>query len=288
MATCAFRRFVSRGLRLRAVQCVTTAFVALLSASFAHAEPPVPPVQFELIGASDEWLAFRENIREDHEPLADCGYPGLSVGTRAMNIHFLRLSEAHRRGDLVPIDRFDHSFAVFEPASETTACTPREISEQRRKEADAFALEHGIALSDPIRPLAVFGTMVRADACEPMKKIGGRSGCDERYEAKIDGQPIRVVRILTAVPRAPDYSTCQFVGHRFVLGLQVSWLDLGTADSLSVPGGVVEHYDCRAQTFMPIRLYALPEHVGVVASFRGANIADSSEHPSVIVMPRRP
>src|SRR3990172_1595174 len=76
VATCAFRRFVSRGLRLRAVQCVTTAFVALLSASFAHAEPPVPPVQFELIGASDEWLAFRENIREDHDPLADCGYPG--------------------------------------------------------------------------------------------------------------------------------------------------------------------------------------------------------------------
>jgi len=272
--------------RLLALQFVTAALAVVLGVSVAHAQPP--PAQFELIGASEEWLAFRENIQEAHEPLADCRYPGLSAATRAMRVHFVRLSEPDKRGELVQIDRFDQSFTIYEPTSDATGCTSQELSEQRRKQADAFALKHGFAISNPIHPLVAFGSVVQAEACEAAKKVVGHTGCDERYEAKIDGQPIRLARILTAVPRAPDYVTCQFVGHRFVLGLQVSWLDLGTAESLYAPGGFAEHYDCRAQSFMPIRLYALPEIIIVLASFRGDNIADFNEHLSVIVMPRKP
>jgi hypothetical protein len=262
---------------------------ALLGCSVGYAQTPAtPPPQLELIGASDEWLAFRENIRDAHEPLVDCGYAGLSGGTRAMKLHFVKLPEAHRRGDLVALARFDSSFAVYEPASDSARCTARDVSARRRRDADAFASGRGITLARAVKPLATFGTAVPAKACEPMRKSTAVGVCDASYRARIDGKPIRIARVLTAVPRTPDYTTCQFLGHRFMVAVQVAWLDLGEPESESVPGGYAEHYDCRAQLFMPMRLYALPDRVILLATFRGDNIADRSEYPHVIVMPRNP
>jgi hypothetical protein len=273
---------------LKAVRAVSVMLVALASSPAGYAQTSTPPPQFELAGASDEWLAFRENIRDAREPLADCGYVGLSGGARGMKLHFVKLPEVHKRGDLVAVTRFDSSFAIYEPASDASACTSREVSARRRREAEAFSSSIGISVSRPIRPLAVFGSAVSAKVCEPMKKRSATGVCDAAYTARIDGKPIRIARFLTAVPRAPDYSTCQFLGHRFMLAVQVSWLDLGEPESQSAPGGFAEHYDCRAQLFMPIRLYALPDQVILLTSFRGNNIADWSEYPHVIVMPRNP
>jgi hypothetical protein len=274
---------------VKAVRTVSAMLITLVSFSVvAHAQKPTPPPQLELIGASDEWLAFRENIHDAREPLADCGYAGLSGGARAMKLHFVKLPEAHKRGDLLAVARFDSSFAIYEPARDAAACTPRDVAAKRRRDAEAFASSIGIALARPVRPLATFGSAVPAKACEAMRKRSGAAGCDASYAARIDGKPIRIARVLTAVPRAPDYNTCQFLGHRFMLAVQVAWLDLGQPESESVPGGFAEHYDCRAQLFMPLRLYALPDHVILLASFRGDNIADWSEYPHVIVMPRNP
>jgi hypothetical protein len=276
---------------LKAVRAASVAtLVTLVSSRAGYAQASTPPPQLELIGASRDWLAFRENIRDAHEPLADCGYAGLSSNTRAMKLHFIKLPEAHRRGDLVALARFDSSVTVYAPASDASACTPREVTARRRRDAEAFASAHGITLASAgaIRPLATFGSAVPAKACEPMKKSAAAGVCDASYRARIDGKPIRIVRALTAVPRAPNYTSCQFLGHRFMVAVQVAWLDLGGPESEHVPGGFAEHYDCRAQLFMPIRLYALPDQVILLASFRGDNIADWSEYPHVIVMPRNP
>ena len=273
---------------LKARRVASAMLVALVASTAGYAQTSTPPPQFELAGASDEWLACRETIRDAREPLADCGYAGLSGRARGMKLHFLRLSEAYKSGDLVAVARFDSSFAIYEPASDAPACTSRDISARRRRAAEAFASNVGITISQPVKPLAVFGSAVSAKACEPMKKRSAAGVCDASYMARIDGKPIRIARLLTAVPRAPDYNTCQFLGHRFMLAVQVSWLDLGEPESRSVPGGFAEHYDCRAQLFMPIRLYALPDQVILLASFRGDNIADWSEYPHVIVMPRNP
>lgn len=275
---------------LKGVRIVSATLLAFVSSQGGYAQTPTPPPQLELIGATGDWLAFRENIRDAHEPLADCGYAGLSGNTRAMKLHFVKLPETHRRGDLVALARFDSSVTVYAPASDASACTSREVSARRRRDAEAFASAHGIALATTgmVRPLATFGSAVPAKACEPMKKSAAAGVCDASYRARIDGKPIRIVRVLTAVPRAPNYTSCQFLGHRFMVAVQVAWLDLGGPESEHVPGGFAEHYDCRAQLFMPIRLYALPDRVILLASFRGDNIADWSEYPHVIVMPRNP
>jgi hypothetical protein len=279
---------------LKAVRVASAMLVALVFTAAGHAQtskpskPSTPAPQFELAGASDDWLLFRESIRDAREPLADCNYPGLSGGTRGLKLHFLKLSEAHKSGDLVPVARFDSSFAIYQPAGDASACTSPDISARRRRAAEAFASSVGVTISQSIRPLAVFGSAVSAKACEPLKKRLAASACDASYTGRIDGKPIRIARLLTAVPRAPDYNTCQFLGHRFMVAVQVSWLDLGEPESRSVPGGFAEHYDCRPQLFMPIQLYALPDQVVLLASFRGDNVADRSEYPHVIVMPRNP
>jgi hypothetical protein len=272
--------------RLSAVFAVSAAVAASSVVSFAQTQ--ASPPRFELVGESEDWLAFRENIRDAREPSADCRYPGLADGVRGVTLHFLELSDRHDRGDLMPVDRFAASFPVYETASATAKCTPAPVAAQRQKEAAGYAAKRGITLTPPKAPMATFGSPVRAATCEPLKKATASTACDAMYQSKIDGSALRIVRILTAVPRAPDYSGCQFVGHQFVVGLQVTWMNLGTAESLSVPGGVAEHYDCRPQSFMPIRLYALAEHLVVMTSFRGDNIADSTEHQYVLVMPRTP
>lgn len=272
-----------------AAQFVTfAAVVALWGCSAEAAQSPAPPPQFEVIGASETWLAFREQLPLAHETVQECGYPGVPPSAAGVAVHFLALSDRHAGGALVKVEAFDTTIVIYQRAGSAAECTPRATSELRWKQAEAFADRNDLTLLTDARPVASLGAAVRAEACEALMKVREKRPCDAFHEISIEGEPLQLAVLLTAVPQLPDLETCQFTGHRFVAALQVKWMDLGEFGSLAAPGGFADHYDCRAQLFMPVLVYALADWIVVLASFRGDNMADAREYPHVIVMPREP
>ena len=247
--------------------------------------------QFDVLDANDEWVAVRENVLAElfHEPREACSYPGLAddvVGTR---IHFVELSAAARRGQMFPVDEFTRSFVVYEPAANPDSCTVDSVAKAGLRAAKEFAGAKGLTLNPRSAPIAQFGDRLSAQECEAINKPGGKSAvtCDSVHRLELDGQPLLIGVLRSAVPQAPDLKRCQFFGHRFGLTLQVNWRDLGKMESDAAPGGFAEHYDCRRQRVEPVRLYAFGGNVVIVVSFRGDNIADRNEYLNLVVMPRK-
>jgi hypothetical protein len=246
--------------------------------------------QFELLGASDDWIAVRENIPASPTDTTACNYPGLDpsryVGVR---VHFIRLSAEAKRGRAVPLERPAGSMALYTPARPDEGCTSTVDAERRWNEIAAHAKSLGIELPATLPTPVVLGAVVPAKDCV---LIGGAPldtpPCRREFKQVLGGGTIRIAVSLIAIPEAPDESTCQSVGHRFGAAIQVAGFDFGQLGSGVAPGGFVSHYDCRGQQFDALRLYALDHAVVLVGSFSGANIADRDEYPFVVVFPARP
>jgi hypothetical protein len=242
--------------------------------------------QFQVLAASPEWLVLRENLPATSADTAACPYEGLDpsdhVGVR---VHFIRLPAAAAQGGAVPAGPPEHSVDVLQPRRSDTPCTPAD--EARARWAQVADRARALGLDWPATPVApqVLGRAVPAARCDVLAGAAG-APCRTVLDARVRGGTLRIGVALAAVPVAPDGKTCQFVGHRLAAVLQVGGLDFGRPGR-PAPGGVVEHADCRAQQFMPLRLYALGDHAALLATFRGASIADRTEHAFVMVFPTR-
>jgi hypothetical protein len=258
----------------------------LASASAASAATS----QFELIGASREWLVVRENVPAKPSDLAACRYPGLDpsqyVGARVL---FVRLSDGAKRGkvfEIVPRDAVTTLPWYAADGSGKNCSSPAEAGENR-KAIVARAQALGVTVGDtPLTP-AVLGAAVAARACLLSAAAYSGPPCRSTYTPSLGTSKIRITIALTAVPEAPDPGICQFNGHRLGAAIQIAGLDFATEGSESAPGGFVDHYDCRGQQLLPWRLYRLNDVAVLLGAFQGTNIADRGEYPFAIVFPTR-
>ena len=236
--------------------------------------------QFELLGASGEWLAIRENIPATAADTAACRYPGIDpsefVGVK---VHFVRISAEMKRGILTPLAASADSSVWYEAGRSGEGCTTPPEAEKHWHEIAAYAKRLGMDLSPKPPAAVVLGATVPAKACVVTAAAPG-APCRQIFRPSAHGRAIQVVVSLSAVSQAPDERTCQFVGHRFGVALEITG---GNAAA----GGFADHYDCRAQQFDPLRLYELEGAVVVIGAFRGANIADRDEYPFVVILPQR-
>ncbi len=243
--------------------------------------------QFEILGASADWIAVRENIPASASDTAACTYPGLDPSEYiGATVHFVRLADEAKRGRLMPLATPDRSITVYAPERSGEGCTSAAGAEQKWREIAAHAKELGIGLSEkPLAPV-VLGTVVPAKSCVLIGASAGGPPCRRVFRDVVSGAAIQIAVSLAAVPEAPDERLCQFVGYRFGVAVQVVGLDFGKIGA-PAPGGFTDHYDCRGQQFDPLRLYSLDQFRVLVGDFRGASIADRSEHPFVVIIPTR-
>jgi hypothetical protein len=244
--------------------------------------------QYEILGASANWIVVRENIAASAADTAACAYPGLDpsqfVGA---TVHFIQLPAEAKRGRLVPLPKPASSMALYTPAT-PGGCTTSADAERRRNEIAARAKDLDVTLpANPPVPV-VLGAPVPAKACALMEAASpGRTPCNREFKRVVHEKTIRIAVSLTAIPEAPDEKVCQFVGHRFGVAVQMAGLDFGKMGSGVAPGGFAEHYDCRSQQFNSLRLYLLDRFLVLLGGFGGTNIANSQETPFLIIAPNR-
>jgi hypothetical protein len=244
--------------------------------------------QFEVLGASEEWVVLRENIPPSPGSLDACRYPGLDPALAiGVKVHFLRLSQEMKRGILSPAGPFESTFILYDPVKIQSNCTSPEASERNWKEIEMFAENQGLRLKRQTTWQAIWGTQVPDQDCVVIEKSPkARQSCDQIYETIMDGHRLKLAVSLLSVPEAPDEKKCQSVGYRFGAALQVKWLDIGRPGTGSAPGGFATHFDCRPQLFMPLRLYLFEDRFVLLSSFKGNNIADRDEYPFLLVFSR--
>lgn len=257
--------------------------LVVLTAAWAAAEAPAKVFPFEALGVSDDWIAIRQNIMATAEDTAACAYPGLDPSEYVGSVvNFVRLPAEAKRGQLTLPGQPDASLPLYSPAREGQACTMAAEAEARWSRIVDRAAGLGITLSKNRLLPVLLGDAVPAKECVLMT---GGTPCRRVFTQTLNGVPIRIAVSLTAVPEAPDYVTCQFMGHRLSAAIQVSGLAFGSAESRVAPGGFANHYDCRSQQFDPLRLYHMDGFAILLGGFRGTNIADRDEYPFFLVFP---
>jgi hypothetical protein len=259
---------------------------SLLAASSASAAT----TQFELLGASAEWLVVRENVPAKPSDLSACRYPGLDpsqyVGAR---VFFVRLPEAAKRGKLLDLTGRDPKLALpwYSPDGSGKRCSSATEVGANWKAIAARAGELGVKVTETASMPVLLGPPVAASACLLGAAASASSPCRRTHAQSLGSSRVRIVIALTAIPEAPDAQTCQSIGHRFSAAIQVSGLDFGTPGSDSSPGGFVDHYDCRGQQLLPLRLYRANDVAVLLGAFQGTSIADREEYPFAVVFPVR-
>jgi hypothetical protein len=245
--------------------------------------------QFEVIGASSEWVVIRENVRPSTTNTDSCRYEGLDPSEYAgSRVRFINLSDAARRGQLVELGGGEPPMPLYNPARRSDGCTSQADADSNWRRIATRAESIGIEITPQNPPVpVVLGTAVPASACVLVGAKTNAATCRRTYMQRIDAHSFRIAVALTSVPEAPDLRTCQFYGHRFGAAIQVSGLDFGTADSGMAPGGFAAHYDCREQQFEPLRFYSMNGYGVLVGGFRGMNIADRDEHPFIVAFRTR-
>jgi hypothetical protein len=252
----------------------------------AAAAGAVTPFQFEILGASGDWMVVRENIPSSAADTDACRYPEIDpseyIGAR---VHFVRMSAEMKRGKLAALGTPDRSITLYAPGRAGEGCTPADEADQRWHEITAHAKELGVSLSARAPTPVVLGGAVPSKDCVLIAPAGaGATPCRRIFRTAIHGVTMQIAVSLTAVPEAPNEQSCQFTGHRFAVAIQAAGPGFGQLGA-AVPGGFFDHYDCRPQQFDPLRLYVF-EGLGVLlGDFRGTNIADRTEHPFVMALP---
>lgn len=265
--------------------------IALLGISLLACPAAAAAFQFEVLGASDDWIAIRENIPAAASDTAACSYPRLDPSEQVgVTVHFVRISPEAKRGRLTSFDTSSASMPLYSRGRAGESCTSAAEAERRLREIVQRAKSLGISVANANpKPSTLLGEAVPAKACVLIGAGGGSgSPCRRVFNQRLKDRTAQIGLSLVAVPEAPDNRSCQFVGYRFEAAIQVSGGDLGTMESGIVPGGLANHYDCRNQQFDPLRLYVFDNYVVLLGSFRGTNIADREEHPFLILFPARP
>jgi hypothetical protein len=265
--------------------------IAVTLAVLFAAAPAVGTVfQFEVLGASHDWLIIRENIPASAEDTAACSYPGLDPSQYVGAIvHFFQLSAEAKRGHVMSLEKPASSMMLYAHGRLDEGCTSAVDAQKQWADIVAHAKSLGIDIPTTPPVAAVLGEAVPASACVLARTASmDKPPCRRDFRCALKKEAIRIVVSLTAIPEAPDERVCQFVGHRFGAAIQMVGLDFGKMGSSVAPGGFVDHYDCRSQQFDPLRLFVVDDFAAVVASFSGTNIASHHEYPFVIVFPTRP
>jgi hypothetical protein len=264
----------------------------VLAAAFAlaSAAPCAELFQFEVLGASNEWVVIRENIPALPADTAACTYPGLDpskyVGVR---VHFVRLTPEARFGRLFTPELPADSPVLYTPRRGAGACTSRADADRQWSAIVGRAKTSGVHLSEKGPVPVVLGAAVPAKACALLGgSVTQSTPCRRVFKHRMRDGGIEIGVVLTAIPEAPDKKSCQFVGHRLGAAIQVAGLDFGTMESGVAPGGFATHYDCRNQEFEPLRLYVLGAMAVLIGGFRGASIADRDAYPFILTFPSQP
>jgi hypothetical protein len=260
--------------------------VALLvaAAALAFAPPAAATYQFEVLGASADWVLIRENVRARTSDTNACTYPGLDPSEYVgAFVQLFRLSEPQSRGQLTILEQGDEMMVLYSTARNGLGCSsPAEI-EANWQRISARAAKLGI---NPQRqPVPVLlGTAVPARSCAVIA-IGrtASQSCRRVHTQRIGKEQVRIGVSLSSVPQPPDRSTCQYIGYRLIAAVQIEAASY--TPLLISPGGVTSHYDCRDQQFSPMRLYRLGDLAVLLGAFQATNIADRSEYPFFIVVP---
>ncbi len=245
--------------------------------------------QYEILGASEDWIVVRENIPASEADTAACTYPRLDPSEYVgVNVHFVRLPAEAKRGRLLSFEPPAEPMPLYVPARGGAGCTSVADADRRWKEIASRAKGLGISLSAGVPEPVVLGAAVPAKSCILAGTgVAERPPCRRVFKHPLKAGPIQIAVSLTAVPEAPDKRSCQFVGYRFGAAIQVAGLDFGTMESGVAPGGFSHHYDCRSQQFNPLRLYLFGGVGVLMGGFSGANIADRDEYPFLTVFPTR-
>jgi len=246
--------------------------------------------RYEVLGVSDDWIMVRENIPASSADTAACTYPKLDPSEYiGATVHFYPLSSEAKRGRLLLLEKPESSLTLYAPSRSGDACTSPTEANRLWSEIVARATSLGIAKSATPPAPVVVGAAVPSKSCVLLDGASvDRSTCRREFKHKLKGGPIRIGVSLIAVPEAPDEKTCQFVGHRFGVVIQVAGLDFGEMESGMAPGGFANHYDCRPQQFDPMRLYQFERFVVLVAGFSGTAIAGKGNAPFVLIVPTQP
>jgi hypothetical protein len=242
--------------------------------------------QYQVLAASSDWLVLRENLPATSADTAACRYEDLDpsdfVGVR---VHFLRLSAEAQRGGAMLVASPEATVDVLSARRDGQSCTDTEEARVRWDRVAERARSFGLSLPRPAVVPQVLGRPVPAARCEVLAG-GAGAPCRVVHGVRVRGGPLRIAVSLMSVPIAADEKTCQFVGHRLAAVVQVAGLDFGRIGR-PAPGGVMAHSDCRAQQFQPLRLFDFGDLAVLLATVRGANIADRSERAFVMVFPTR-
>lgn len=248
--------------------------------------------QFEVLGASDDWIVVRENIPASASDTAACSYPGLDpsefVGAV---VHFLPLSVEAKGGRLVPLEKSESPMMLYAHGHLGEGCTSGLDGDRQWAEITDHAKKLGIEIPPKSPATVVLGEAVPANGCVLLgSNAVNKSPCIREFKHTLKAGPIRIAVSLTAIPEASEKGkrSCQFVGHRFGATIQVAGLDFGEMGSGVAPGGFANHYDCRGQQFDPLRLYVLNDRIVLLGGFSGTNIADHNEYPFVLIFPSKP
>jgi len=258
-----------------------SAAVALAALGLAASSPKPAPFQFEVLGASSDWVVLRENVRAKGDDPAPCKYPGLDPSEQVgVSVRFVKLTPEAKRGKLFELDpaAADKTLPVYAPGP-AESCTSAADVESHWRDVRSHAESLGVTLAQKAPAPAVLGAAVPSTACVLIGDKRDTKSCQKSYPEKVAGGPIKVAVSLSAVPEAPDLKTCQFVGQRFEAAIQVDGLDFGSVGGSGAPGGFANHYDCRSQEFEPLRLYKLDGTAVLMGGFRGTNMADRAAHP---------
>lgn len=248
--------------------------------------------QFEVLGASDDWIVVRENIPASASDTAACSYPALDPSEFvATVVHFFPLSAEAKRGRLVPLEKPESQMTLYARGHLGEGCTSASDADRQWREITDHAKSLGVEIPSKSPAEIVLGEPVPAKVCVLLESNTiDKPPCLREFKHTLKAGAIRIAVSLTAIPEAPEKGkrSCQFVGHRFGVTIQVAGLDFGEMGSGVAPGGFANHYDCRSQQFDPLRLYLVNDLFVLVGGFSGTNIADRNEYPFVLIFHSKP
>ncbi len=267
--------------------CRLVAAALAVAAGGAHAaERVAPPASaFEVLGASQAWVALRENVVVGASDTDVCRYPGLDPSVyKGSIVHFVALSPSAISGKMFAPDLGAAPAPYLTPGTPQGGCTSLSEAQDRWRAIVARAKEIDIPIGENSRAPIPLGQPVTEEECELAARRGRARVCDAAFIQTLAGQRFRIALSIRSAPEAPDKARCQFIGYRIGVAVQITGGAFGSVGA-PAPGGFVTHYDWRSQHVEPMKLYAFDRLAVLLVCFSSTNIADRTSTPSLVVFP---
>ena len=243
--------------------------------------------QYEIVSATGNYIVLKEYVKINENDKTPCQYADLDSSLYQGDvIHLINMQKIRHGKVLYPL-HYDESFALHEPRDTQMGCLNNKEVQLNIDKLQKILSSKGVDInSKPIKQLLI-GAGITDRQCSYLSgKVSNLAKCHYKYETLIDKHALKIFVDLYALSEYPDLSVCQFIGYRFGAAIQIKWLDFGATESPAAPAGFVDHYDCRRQKFLPLRLSVFEDDIILLGSFQGDNIADSAEHAFIIAFPR--